>query len=72
MKKGMCLICNIVTALVVIGALNWGLVGFFDMNLVTRFAGEMTTTTKAIYGAIGIAGIMKLISCFKDCPACKK
>ena len=70
--KKSCLICQIVTGLVIIGALNWGLVAFFNLNLVTRFVGDMTTTAKVVYGAIGIAGIMKLLSCFKDCPACKK
>lgn len=56
--------CQLVTALVVIGSLNWGRVEFFDVNLVTQLAGEMTTTAKAIYGTIGMAGIMKLLNYF--------
>lgn len=43
--------------LVVIGAVNWGLIGFFDFNLVSALFGSMTTFSRVIYSLVGIAGL---------------
>ena len=51
-------------ALVVIGALNWGLVGFFDWNLVTAVLGDMTTASRVVYDLVGVAGLAMLIKAF--------
>lgn len=64
--------CKITGVLVIVGALNWGLVGICQFNLVSHFLGDMTTATRVVYGLVGVAGLMKLISCFKECPGCKK
>lgn len=40
-----------------VGALNWGLIGFFRFNLVAFLFGDMTTISRIVYGIIGIAGI---------------
>lgn len=48
---------SIVLALVVIGAVNWGLIGFFEFNLVSALFGEMTSFTRIVYGLVGISGI---------------
>ena len=66
-----CAVCKIVGLLVAVGAINWGLVGFFHMNLVANLLGEMTGPARAVYGLIGIAGVLKLLSIFKCCP-CQK
>ena len=42
--------------LLVIGGLNWGLVGFFDYNLVTELFGVDSTLTALVYDAVGLAG----------------
>ena len=47
----------IVTVLIVIGALNWGLVGIFGFNLVGTLFGEATILTRMIYAVVGLAGI---------------
>ncbi len=44
--------------LVIIGAVNWGLVGLFDMNLVHSLFGTMPMVEKYVYVAIGVAGII--------------
>ena len=49
---------NISGLLAIIGAINWGLVGLFDMNLVTSLFGTMPMLVKGIYIAIGIAGLV--------------
>lgn len=72
MLKQACVFCKIVGALAIIGALNWGLVGLLQVNVVERIFGEMTTITRVIYGLVGLSGIMLLISYFYVCPACKK
>lgn len=41
--------------LVVIGGLNWGLIGFFDYNLVTELLGSNETAVRTVYGAVGLA-----------------
>ena len=72
MSKQSCLICKLAGLLVIIGAINWGLVGILQFNLVTKLLGDMTTASRVVYGLVGVAGVLKLITCFKDCPACKK
>jgi len=47
--------------LVVIGALNWGLVGFFDYDLVKAIFGDMSTVSRIVYGLVGIAGLGMII-----------
>ena len=67
-----CGICKIVGLLVGIGALNWGLVGIFQVDLVAKVLGEMTGPARVVYGLIGVAGLLKLISLVKCCPCqCK-
>lgn len=44
----------------IIGAINWGLVGFFDFNLVTAIFGNATVMVRIIYAIIGIAGIVNI------------
>lgn len=46
--------------LTVIGAINWGLIGFFEFDLVEFLFGTMTTFSRIIYGIIGICGIYML------------
>lgn len=44
--------------ILVIGAVNWGLVGLLNMNLVESVLG-MGTVTKAVYVVVGLAGVYK-------------
>ena len=70
--KGCCGVCKLVGILAGIGALNWGLVGLFQVDLVAKALGMMTTPARIVYVVIGLAGLMKLVSCFaKVCP-CQK
>lgn len=51
-------IYKIALVLVIIGALNWGLVGLFDVNLVSLIFGNDTLLSNIIYVLVGIAGIV--------------
>lgn len=51
----------IALTLTVIGALNWGLVGLFDYDLVAGiFGGSHTMISRTIYTIIGIAGLINI------------
>ncbi len=63
-----CAVCKIVGLLVAIGALNWGLVGIFQVDLVAKLLGTMTGPARIVYGLIGVAGVLKLLSLVKCCP----
>ena len=60
----------IALTLTIIGAINWGLIGLFDFNLVeTIFGGTSNALSKLIYILVGIAGIINiklLIDLFED------
>lgn len=63
-----CAICKIVGLLVGLGALNWGAVGLFQIDVVEQLLGSMTTGARVVYTLIGVAGLLKFISCVKRCP----
>lgn len=52
---------NLAFALVIIGAINWGLVGLFEFDLVAALLGEMSTASRIVYGLVGLSGIYLLI-----------
>lgn len=56
--------------LVIVGALNWGLVGAFDFNLVTTIFG-MGMFTKVTYIVVGLAAVYAAFTCFYK-GTCKK
>ena len=47
----------IVLVLVIIGTINWGLVGFFGLDLVAFLFGSMSVLSRIIYAVIGICGL---------------
>ncbi|MFR2533869.1 MAG: DUF378 domain-containing protein [Clostridia bacterium] len=51
------IIDKIALVLVIIGAINWGLVGIFNFNLVTTIFGDMTLISRIIYILVGISGL---------------
>ena len=54
--------------LTLIGALNWGLVGFFGFDLVAFIFGPGTVASNIVYSIIGIAALIWLIWYFIDRP----
>ena len=70
---GTCAICKIAGLLVILGALNWGLIAVLRVDLFAKYLSHIPHATRVVYALIGIAGLMKLINCFgMQCPACKK
>lgn len=44
----------------IIGAVNWGLIGLLDFNLVTFLTGDMVTLRNLIYIVVGITGLINI------------
>lgn len=52
--------------LVIIGALNWGLIGAFNLNLVTLIFGDETLLTRIVYIIVGLSAIIYLFLAYRD------
>lgn len=61
---------TIAFVLLVIGGLNWGLVGLFQWDLIASIFGEMSMISRTIYGLVGIAAVYRLVM-WLQCK-CKK
>ncbi len=52
---------NLVTLLlVIIGAVNWGLVGAFDLNLASALFGDGSAVARGVYVLVGLSGLWQL------------
>ncbi len=52
---------KLVLLLVIIGAVNWGLIGFFQFDLVaTLFGGQASIMSRIIYAIVGLSGLYSL------------
>lgn len=56
--------------LVIVGALNWGLVGLFNFNLVTALLGSMPMVEKVVYILVGSAAVVSAATHMKNCKEC--
>lgn len=54
------LLYNIALTLVIVGALNWLLIGLFDFDLVAAIFGVMSAFSRIIYTLVGISGIISI------------
>ena len=50
----------IALTLAIIGAVNWGLIGFFSFDLVALIFGNMSWISRVIYALVGISGLYLL------------
>ncbi len=57
---------KIALVLIIIGAINWGLIGLFNFNLVTTIFGDMTIISRIIYGLVGLSGLWGIKLLFDD------
>ena len=69
MMKGMCSAHKVAWVLVIIGALNWGLVGFFDWNLLTAILGKWPFIESLSYMLVGLSALLMLAH--DKCKSCK-
>jgi uncharacterized membrane protein YuzA (DUF378 family) len=70
MLKNACTMCKVVGAIAIIGALNWGMMALFHVNMVEQMVGMGMANW--IYMLVGLAGILLLVSFVYVCPGCRK
>ena len=51
-------------ALVVVGALNWGLIGLFGFDLVASIFGDMSIISRIVYSLVGASGMYMIGALF--------
>ncbi len=73
MCKGKCgWLGMIAFILVIIGGINWGLVGIFNFDLVAAIFGSMSVVARIIYILVGVAAVYKIFAhCCKKSCMCK-
>lgn len=53
-------------AIIIIGGINWGLIGFFQFDLVAAiFGGQTSALSRIIYGIVGLSALYNLTLLFK-------
>jgi uncharacterized protein len=57
-------------ALTVVGAVNWGLVGLMDFNLVNALLGSMMGVEKIVYILVGLSAVYLAVTHMNDCKVC--
>ena len=58
-------ILNKVTLLLlIVGGLNWGLVGLLDFDLVAALFGQMSLLSRVVYSLVGLSALLQLIPLF--------
>ena len=62
----MAVIDKIALALVIIGALNWGLIGVFSFDLVAWLFGAMSVVTRVIYTLVARGGLWSISLLFRN------
>ncbi|SCJ96993.1 Domain of uncharacterised function (DUF378) [uncultured Clostridium sp.] len=51
------LLDNIVLTLIILGSINWGLIGIFQFDLISNIFGYMSVFSRIIYSIIGVSAL---------------
>lgn len=58
---------KLILILLIIGGINWGLVGFFNYNLVSAiFGGNLVVISRIIYAVVGLSALYAISFLFRD------
>mgnify|MGYP001864514222 FL=1 len=60
------IIDKIAIVLIIIGAINWGLIALFELDLVALLFGDMTILSRIVYGLVGLSGLWGIKLLFDD------
>ena len=60
---------TITLVLLIVGGLNWGLVGLFSFDLVAALFGEMSALSRIVYVLVGLSALWQLIPLFRGSEA---
>lgn len=64
-KNRMTAIDWIAMAFVIIGGLNWGLIGLFSFDLVAAILGPMSALSRVVYTLVGLSALYTIYTCSK-------
>ena len=56
--------------LVIVGALNWGLMGLFNVNLVSMVVGAWPMLERVVYILVGLSAVYIAATHMNDCKMC--
>ena len=59
------LVNTITLVLLIVGGLNWGLVGLFGFDLVAALFGEMSALSRIVYSLVGLSALWQLVPLFR-------
>ncbi len=51
---------KVLLVITIIGAVNWGLIGLLDFNLVAMIFGDSTILSRIIYTVVGVCGLVNI------------
>ena len=60
----MSILNKITLLLLIVGGLNWGLVGLLNFDLVAAIFGEMSLLSRVVYGLVGLSAVWQLVPLF--------
>ncbi len=60
------IIDKVALVLIIIGAINWGLIGFFKFDLVAAIFGQLSVLSRIIYALVGLSGLWGIKLLFED------
>jgi uncharacterized membrane protein YuzA (DUF378 family) len=61
-SSALAVIGTIATVLLIIGGLNWGLVGLFNFDLVATVFGPLSPLSRLVYGLVGLAALIAIFT----------
>ena len=57
---------QITLLLLIVGGLNWGLVGLFEFDLVATIFGEMSLLSRIVYTLVGVSAVWQILPLVRD------
>ena len=70
MMGKMCSLHVVAMVLVIVGALNWGLIGAVNFNLVSTIFGSVAWLERVIYILVGLSGLFMIPCAMGSCKSC--
>ena len=64
--KGVIALKKLILILMIVGGLNWGLIGILQFNLVATIFGDMTLFARIIYALVGLASLYGITFLFEN------
>ena len=68
-RQTMRVVTTLTLVLLIVGGLNWGLVGLFGFDLVAAIFGEMSPLSRLVYLLVGLSALWQLVPLFRGAEA---